>query len=1014
MEDWNQYLKTLVPLPEYVRGLKEPVRRLGTEWLAPPEGIGCGEGLSDTGAIGTGEVDRRDASESRGETKETVYTGRLEVPEEFAGYHVFLRFERAGCIAALYADGILLQEHYGTYTAWEAELPQTTREKKEFEIRLVLKGDCGKLSPYQKAGIFGDCSLAALPDVYFAGLTADPAEDGAKLTWRISGDRKRPVQMKASAVSQDGTEAGTVCLSETDADKPCETWLSCQDAVCWSPENPVLYRLSAEIYDAAGLLMKTVMKIGFRSLQISGNQLLWNRTPVKLKGICYREPLLQEGFAIRKDLELFKQAGVNYIRALYYPFDEKMLALCDEMGFFTEQMPAVSEVDQGIAPTQNAPEYRKNYLAQFGEVLEAGRSHVSVLLWLLGSECTWGDNFRQEYRLAKYADPVRPVNFHYPMTVPEEETQPDVWSVSYASWNLKLDEHYDHMTIGHTHGSHNEIGYATGQAPDYEMPVLHDAFAHIACFNRDEIERDPGIREFWGESIVRFVKKMEHTKGTLGGAVMAAVDEDGRFDARLAGYHYGILDETHQPKPEYYHLAMAYTGGATYEADPQAEAEEVRREKLLALNAGEEVCRGDTEAGVRETAKDRAASPYRIEETKEEIRFVNNRFCFRFSKKTCLLSGVWAGGELIIKEGPYPQTTRFLLPEWKGDKLLTDVTPDGGCALIEGHFGTDLKARFELKFTAGGKLTTEFTPITIGRPMPHTVKANIGVDPGGLDELGIAYLLPERFDRLKFKRRGLWKEYPDTHIGRCEGTAFRENRDDFESMKHSVIYAKAQDEAGAGVLVLSDGSVSVRMQGEPAEDLVIDDRDDRIVYRGTWYQMDDYCGNYKGTESLSKTAGDEMEYTFEGTGIAVYGPTDINYGLCSILIDGKTVKENISRYPDAVDFPAMSRGYEKRYRLPFFRITGLGNGNHTLTLKVLGKKVPGAQETYVSVDYLVVEKPGTEGNVRMIINNDFNYTRLVRGNYMRDRVVMKEGCTVRNTVCLCAGGFAAADGPEGR
>lgn len=979
MENWKEYLTGLIPLPDYVRGINRPVRSLGTDWILPGKAAGekNEEGI---GEIGTGEVDRRDMKENEAAADEMDLRGTLTLPEEFAGHPVYLRFERAGCMASLYADGRLIREHYGSYTAWEALLPEAGPDRK-MEIRLVLKGDRGKLSPYEKAGIFGDIKLIACADSYVKELIAKPQETGVLLDWKLAG--RDGISAEARLMAPDQTECAKTVLPAAYGSFGTSR-LAAADAELWSPLRPALYELELTISDEEGLLTLVKKRIGLRSLKRTGNELLWNGEPVKLKGLCYREPLIAEKVSVRRDLELFREAGVNYLRALYYPFSEELLELCDEMGFFTEQMPAVSEVDQGILPTQNAPEYREKYLTEFGEVMAAGLSHVSVLIWLLGSECTWGDNFRQEYRLAKAADPIRPVNFHYPMTIPEEEAQPDIWSVYYVSWKLPLDEHYDHMTIGHTHGSDNEIGYATGQAPGYTMPVLHDAFAHIPCFNRDEIDADPGIHEFWGESIVRFVKKMEHTKGTIGGAVMAAVDESGAFDGRLAGYRYGVLDAAHRPKPEYHHLAMAYLGRETYEAD--LEEERLETEKML-QEAG---CRADRD------------SAYQLEEDGEEFRFSNGRFRLHFSKKTCLISGVWAEDRLIIREGPYPQTTRFLLPEWEGEKLLADVTPDGGRVMIRGHFGNDLSVQYELKFTVSGRLSCEMTPLAIGRPMPHEVKANIGVDPGGLNELGIAYLLPDSFDRLVFRRRGLWKEYPAEHIGRSSGTVYRRNREDYESMKHSVLFAKAEDSDGAGIVVLSDGSHSVRMQPEPAPELVIDDRDERLVYKGTWYLKDDYSGNYKGTETESKTAGDSMEYTFTGTGITVYGPIDIICGKCDVYVDNTLFAAGVSRYPEAVDFPGMSRGYEKRYRQPAASVTGLMRGTHTIRIEVRPDRAPGAQGNYVPVDYLIVEDPEVSGNIRMIINNDYNYARLVRGNYMRNRVIMQEGVGIRHEICLCA------------
>lgn len=135
----------------------------------------------------------------------------------------------------------------------------------------------------------------------------------------------------------------------------------------------------------------------------------------------------------------------------------------------------------------------------------------------------------------------------------------DIWSVAHVDYRLPLDEHYDHITIFHTHGSDNAIGYATGSAPGYDIPVLHTVFAHLPCYNRDQIERDDGIHEFWGESIKRFWDKIWNTTGALGGAIWAGIDETNLFVSGNVSLEWGITDIWRRRKPEHYLTRKAYS-----------------------------------------------------------------------------------------------------------------------------------------------------------------------------------------------------------------------------------------------------------------------------------------------------------------------------------------------------------------------------------------------------------------------------------------------------------------------
>ena len=49
----------------------------------------------------------------------------------------------------------------------------------------------------------------------------------------------------------------------------------------------------------------------------------------------------------------------------------------------------------------------------------------------------------------------------------------------------------------------------------------------------------------------------------------------------------------------------------------------------------------------------------------------------------------------------------------------------------------------------------------------------MGVDCGGLDEIGVYFIASPVMDTFQWRRKGQWTVYPDDHIGRCEGIAKR-------------------------------------------------------------------------------------------------------------------------------------------------------------------------------------------------------------------------------------------------
>ena len=561
MECWEKYNKLLMPLPYKTGWTEHPVRVLNPEqWK---------------------KTEKNDILE---------YETKIIRENKDTGERLFLRFQRAGCKAWLYENGELLGDHYGSFTEWQEELKASG--DLESEIRLVLKGDEGNLSPFEKAGLFGDVFLVSLPEIFLKDVRIDTDyQEGWKLKVAVEADfgrRKEAVQL--CVLLTDAENKKHLVYEEWEiAPENAETELvlNMSEVQPWSTENPVLYELTLQLFQGKEFLEEYQTKIGFRRIERKGNQIFWNEVPLKLRGICYREPLGEEGHFLETDLRLFKEAGINYMRSLFYPFSEKALEICDRLGILTEQSASVYKVGKGCRASQDLPDCRRLYGEQFSELLKSSRNHVSVLLWSLGSESIWGRNFFLCAQMAEALAPKQLLNFSYPMTIPKEEAiQMDVWSVLYADWKQPLDKMYDHMEIGHANVCDNEIGYVTGHTYREIRPVLHEIYAHLPCYNRDQILRDYGIHEFWGESLVRFQKSMEKTEGALGGSVMAGYDEDGSFSWLLEGCEWGILDSDHRPKPEYYHLKMVFSGqkpqcleGIAVEA--QREKEERRSVKKI-------------------------------------------------------------------------------------------------------------------------------------------------------------------------------------------------------------------------------------------------------------------------------------------------------------------------------------------------------------------------------------------------------------------------------------------------
>jgi beta-galactosidase len=108
----------------------------------------------------------------------------------------------------------------------------------------------------------------------------------------------------------------------------------------WSAESPNLYTLHVELIDPDGNIVEvSQQKIGFRSVEVKGQDFLVNGQPVMFYGVNRHDFNRYTGRALtredmREDLLELKRWNFNAVRTSHYPNDAAFLDLCDELGFY--------------------------------------------------------------------------------------------------------------------------------------------------------------------------------------------------------------------------------------------------------------------------------------------------------------------------------------------------------------------------------------------------------------------------------------------------------------------------------------------------------------------------------------------------------------------------------------------------------------------------------------------------------------------------------------------------------
>ncbi len=210
----------------------------------------------------------------------------------------------------------------------------------------------------------------------------------------------------------------------------------------WSAETPALYTMVLTIEDRKGNLVEVVSRrIGFRKVEIRGNELLVNGVRVYLKGVNLHDHDPVTGHVVEEqltlqDLTLMKQHNLNAIRCSHYPKDEHFYRLCDEHGFYVIdeaniETHGMGTTNQGLEndPKRQAlhpayrPEWKEMHLDRTIRMFERDKNHTSVIIWSLGNEAGNGENLFATYDWLKSQDPSRPVQYEGATTYTNSDIQ---------------------------------------------------------------------------------------------------------------------------------------------------------------------------------------------------------------------------------------------------------------------------------------------------------------------------------------------------------------------------------------------------------------------------------------------------------------------------------------------------------------------------------------------------------------------------------------------------------------
>lgn len=341
------------------------------------------------------------------------YEREFPLPEmlHHDGIHSMLQltFGACGYETWVWLNGIRLTTiegedvHFGEYTSFSYELDESIlKPVNRLTVRICETMDAdltrGKQEShiFKRGGIWYQTYTGAVRSVWIeqvernrlrsrVGVVAIVEDKLVRfnLTTRIHDPGFYTIRLKVFNRKQDTKEpiaTSDFPLRLENGQKRQRVVLEVPDAQLWSPAEPHLYRLVAQLIDAQGYTAEIETYFGLRKIESRGSCIYLNNEPVYLDGILY-QPGTATYEQIKLHIHAMKKLGCNLIRIHIAGVDPRIYNLADKLGILLwVEVPS---------PHQSSVLSRQNHREELLRMLALIENHPSVVIWSLYNE-DWG------------------------------------------------------------------------------------------------------------------------------------------------------------------------------------------------------------------------------------------------------------------------------------------------------------------------------------------------------------------------------------------------------------------------------------------------------------------------------------------------------------------------------------------------------------------------------------------------------------------------------------------------
>ena len=361
-----------------------------------------------------------------------VHERDFDIPGEWAGRRIVLHIGAAESVVIAEVNGIPVGHGKDSHLAGEFDITSASRpgERNTVRLTVVKWSDATYLEDQDQwwhGGITRPVFLYATDPLHLADVKVTATADGsleAFLQIRTT-ERVLPEGWTVSGMlhTADGfAELAATIGDPADPDRisdflgEARLSASIPGIRPWTAETPHLYDLTVRLHHPDGTVAdESRQRIGFRTVEIAGADLLLNGVRVYIRGVNRHDfhPLTGRVVTpedMRADLHLLKAHNFNAIRTSHYPPDPALLDLADELGFYVVDEADIETHDHAHEIADD-PRYLAAFTDRVSRMALRDKNHPSVIIWSLGNESDYGANHDAAAGWLRRYDPTRPVQY---------------------------------------------------------------------------------------------------------------------------------------------------------------------------------------------------------------------------------------------------------------------------------------------------------------------------------------------------------------------------------------------------------------------------------------------------------------------------------------------------------------------------------------------------------------------------------------------------------------------------